>query len=215
LLVVIAILTALIAILIPALSSMRQQGFKAHTNATLGALRMGLAQYFNQFTMYPPSSGPANRGDQMLGQGLQGPSGTGFRMRPGGSAMGGGTLYGPYGPTDVKAYTGGGFIDGWGNPILYYRSTKAQSPTTASSVTAIFGTGAASDDAATYLFNSNDCKSVSSTSTPPTSASPFFPLIGASDNTITGPVSGAASYILISAGPDGKFFTATNVVATK
>lgn len=132
----------------------------------------------------------------MLGTAL----GKSFSTTPNASAMGRGTVYGPYGPTDPKSFNGSAFIDAWGHPILYYRATL---PTPAT-VTAIFGT-----DNKCY-FKSADCPG-----NPTAAPASFFTLLGASANANPGPVTGSSSYLLISGGVDETYFTADDLVVSK
>jgi type II secretory pathway pseudopilin PulG len=208
LMVVIAIIVALLAIIIPSMHVVRRNAANAATSATLGAIRMGLTQYFAQFNMYPPSAGG---GDHMLAVGLQGSTGKGFSLTPNAAAMGKGTVYGPYGPTDPKAYNGTAFIDAFNNEppntIHYYRSTRSGKPDPAlPAVTKVFGTG----NPPNYYFDHKDC-----TGDPTSAPARFFSQIGTSDNNASGPVNGSSSYLLISAGYDGVFFNADDIVATK
>jgi prepilin-type N-terminal cleavage/methylation domain-containing protein len=237
LLIVVAVIAALIAILVPTLAHVHRNADKAVAAAELGAIQTGLQNYFVEFNMYPPSNSsggyggiPVNRGSVMLAQGLlgfldfnadgagpsNGDSAFGFRTRQ--STMGG-QVYGPYVPPDPKIIKGSGstrfFIDPWENEILYYRSTRAAGsmPTTGLlAVSLIFPTNAGINN---FYFNSGDCLGVAG-ATPPIVPSPFFTLIsGGNSNTVAGPVTGSASFLLISAGPDGKYFTADDMVVGK
>ena len=214
LLVVVAIIVTLIAILIPSLWKMYDVANKGKATALLGAIRTGLEQYYNDFHMYPPSSG-GSRGSVMLAQGLMGPGGNpafGFHMQTVGVGMGGGAtgqIYGPYVPPDPNSFKAAArlFVDPWGNEVLYYRSTQAGGPA-ASPPTSIFAAGGTN-----AYFNANDC---ASTAAAPTTTSPFFTLIsGSNTNAFSGAVTGATGYLLISAGPDQKFFTGDDIVAGK
>jgi type II secretory pathway pseudopilin PulG len=212
LLVVVAIIVALIGILIPSLWRMHDVATKGKASALLGAIQTGLTQYYSDFNMYPPS---ANRG---LGLGLMGPGGDppyGFRTRVASAAMGGGgRVYGPYVPPDPDTFKASGspryFVDPWGKEVLYYRSTQAAGATTPLP-TVIFAAGGTS-----AYFNTNDCSAVSGAGAPASGTAQFFALISAgSSNTVSGAVTGGTSFLLISAGPDEKYFTGDDVVAGK
>jgi prepilin-type N-terminal cleavage/methylation domain-containing protein len=243
LLIVVAIIAALIAILVPGLSAIRRQANKAAAVGQLSALRTGLDQYFADFNMYPPSTLTANfgtitpqHGSSMLAEGLLGylpgnidgggtsvgdPNDMGFRTNRNAAAMGG-RLYGPYAPSDPKNFSGKAFVDPWQNEVLYYRSTQAASglPPTTAPTGNIFGT-------ANSYFISTDCASSTASDTgstanpPPSALNPkgtlsFYSLIGGSNSaSIGGPVSGSSSYLLISAGSDEIYFTADDVVVSK
>jgi prepilin-type N-terminal cleavage/methylation domain-containing protein len=197
------------------------------------------------FPVVAPSPGIlAGHGDQMLAEALMGylpgsadGAGTdfgdgefGFRTKKVVNAlMGRGEIKGPYASPDAKMYDGTNhcFVDGFNPPpppqsevhgILYYCSTRATPDPTLPHVTNIFGTGAAN----TYYFNSADCsavsiKTTSTTSTAdPSAAKPgFFASIGATSNTVFADVVGANSFLLISAGPDGVYFTKDDIVLSK
>ena len=231
-LVAVGIIILLLAILVPALSRVHASALKTVAMAQLGALQAGLQQYYTDFNTYPPSAPayggiPANRGSVMLAQGLMGfldfnadgagPSNNdpafGFRTQRN-AAMGGGRVYGPYATADAKIYkinsaTDQTFVDPWDHEILYYCSTRAPVPAQ------IFGGGGTSS-----YFNAGDCSATSGAASPNAAPAAFFSLItnGAS-NTVTsfgtGAVTGASSYLLISAGYDGKYFTADDLVVGK
>jgi type II secretory pathway pseudopilin PulG len=271
LLIVVAVIAVLISILIPAMGKIHERARAAQTTATLAALQSGLERYFNDFNMYPPSnidSTPTyggltrNRGSVMVAQGLvgyldsvsngdgAGPSygdpAYGFRTRKVPTAMGGGTIYGPYVAPDAKTLKAVGvdqyFVDGWSeqittggtsywnHEILYFRSTRAPGadPVKLQAVgpTAvpgnIFGTGTitSSND---YYFDTSDCaaekddakgQSIPSPTAKTTTAG-FFAQLGATDNTTFTNVLGAKSFLLISAGPDGKYFTNDDIILSK
>jgi prepilin-type N-terminal cleavage/methylation domain-containing protein len=159
--------------------------------------------------------------------------------------MGGGRIFGPYASSDPQSYKVGYvgntdvhnptdqyFVDSWSaeirdpmkhyfsHEILYYRSTRSGPGAPTTPVTQIFGTGPDNN----YFFDTNDnAQAVDSTASPirlipsPLMASPrFFSLLSAgSSNTVSGIVTGSDSYILISAGVDGVFFTADDIVVSK
>jgi prepilin-type N-terminal cleavage/methylation domain-containing protein len=211
LLVVVAIIVLLIGILLPSIWKMHEVGYKGKASALLGAIQTGLQQYYNDFNIYPPSSG-GSRGSVMLGLGLMGPGGDpafGFRTRVANAAMGGGgRVYGPYAQPDPDSFKASGryFVDPWGHEVLYYRSTQIPAPTS------IFATGGTN-----AYFNASDCSAVSGAGSPMTGTAQFFALIsGGNANTpISGAVTGATGFLLISAGPDEKYFTGDDIVAGK
>jgi prepilin-type N-terminal cleavage/methylation domain-containing protein len=139
----------------------------------------------------------------------------GFRKVTGGK----GRVYGPYvntAGTNLNTTTGTSgsikvyspervtFIDAYGNDILYYRAAS-----NLTGVTKLFGTSAS-------IFNSTDNTDSSDVVKDPTSPMApvkFFKAMGTDSNTagLAG-ASGRDSYILISGGKDGKFFTDDDVV---
>jgi hypothetical protein len=153
----------------------------------------------------------------------------GFRTRAVRTLVGGGKVYGPYvtaDPKQIKQSTVNAlpndqsFIDPWGHEILYYRSTRspqaAPPGTTYPPATSIFGS------LPNCIFVNNDC---SMCATPPAGRPPptmnpdpnstgaaFFKLLGAPQSsagtfTVSSSMLGADSFILISAGDDGVYFT--------
>jgi hypothetical protein len=242
--VIMGIILVLIGILVPTMRQVRQAGEKARTLASMGAIQTGLAQYYSDFRMYPPSGGAyggvaGGRGAAMLAQGLMGylDSGAdgagpangdptyGFRIRKPNAAMGGGgQVFGPYVSADWNTFQGSGttryFVDSWGNELLYYRSTRAAVGAPTAAPTQVFGSGGGTN--ANYYFDSGDCASTktpwSSAGSPTGAPAGFFVLIGASSNSLSstsGAVTGADSYLLISAGLDERYFTADDIVVGK
>jgi type II secretory pathway pseudopilin PulG len=241
LLVVVTIIVALLAILIPSITHMKKQALKAGSNVQLSNLRTGLAQYYNDFNVYPPSTGAfgpiaAEHGASRLAQGLLGylpgnidgagsglgansdATDFGFRINKNAVTMGmGGKIYGPYASTDPKDFKpspagSAAFIDQWENDIIYYRSNYA-GPNTPRPTGTIFG-------ASNSYFNNTDCRasvtSRGSAANPPTSPGPFFTLIASSNSHgIQGPIMGSSDFLLISAGPDELYFTADDIVVSK
>jgi hypothetical protein len=202
-----------------------------------------LAQYYQDFNRYPVSSSvpqpfpqiAVGRGGALLAQGLvgyleqdSGPTladgGTtnGFRVTPTAAAMGG-KVFGPYVALDPKQYkiwspVDQYFIDPWGKEILYYKSNFAVvRPAMQGKVTRIFKEASMpAGDAA--FFDPADCSKApdASNNPDPTTASPaFFQLLGSDNNTVKGTVTGADSYLLISAGPDMVYFTKDDIVSGK
>jgi prepilin-type N-terminal cleavage/methylation domain-containing protein len=243
LLIVAAIIAALLAIMVPAIGGIHVKAAQTQTTAILGSIQTGLQQYYSEFNMYPPSGPayggiPANRGSVMLAQGLLGFLGGGadgagpdtgdptygFRTKRMGAGMGGvgGQIYGPYVPTDSKTLKGASptmyFVDAWGGEILYYRSTRSVASASAAPVKKIFGTGGGND----YYFDYADCSGVAGASGPGSGTAKFFGQLGSTNkpnpndlSNASATVMGAASYLLISAGTDGKYFTDDDIVGTK
>jgi prepilin-type N-terminal cleavage/methylation domain-containing protein len=155
----------------------------------------------------------------------------------------GGKVYGPYASTDpkqLKVINNGDrqyYVDPWGKEILYYRSNVvAGSPL---KVTKIFDTAAniASAVAAgtTALFTVDDCSrdfqdqlnptppNLNPTGSTPTSA--IYKALGngpdpasslnpkAITNNVYGTIVGSDSFLLLSAGPDGVYFTTDDIIA--
>jgi prepilin-type N-terminal cleavage/methylation domain-containing protein len=166
----------------------------------------------------------------------------GFRTRKMGkgmSAMGvTAQVYGPYMTPDPKTLKGTGgrsqyFVDAWSeeaksggsynHEILYFRSTRAPGADPAklaaladptASPGKLFGTGAISNQQSDYFFDTADCVSEPDIPIPFTSPTPgFMAKIGA-DVSFTN-VMGARSYLLISSGPDGKYFTNDDIIVSK
>jgi len=232
-LVVVTIIVILIAILVPALGHIQRQAVKTTAVGRLRAIGIGMQQYYSDFNTYPPSNGTLgsisqNHGYQLLAEALLGylpgnvdGAGTtlgdsgdfGFRMTKAGATMGG-RIYGPYAPNDAKTFNGNSFIDPWGHEILYYRSTRFGPPNPAlPAVTQVFGSGAGNN----YYFSTDDNSALANPLSPAAPAS-FYAQLGVTSgpaNNATGMVTGAASYILISAGPDEKYFTADDIVVSK
>ena len=243
LLVVVGIIVLLVAILLPTMKYTRDAARRAATQNTLAMIDTGLQGYFNDFNSYPPSvpsnfnAGTLNRGSVMLAQGLTGyldsssdgagPSNAGdpaygFRVVTGGN----GRIYGPYAnPSTGKAWRANSttdqvLIDGYGNEILYYRSTlavpPAQWPTTPP--TQVFGASnclfiTADNSAAT---NNNGTNSNGGAVADPaaSTASKFWSQIGTTGNSLsTGVVQGRNTYLLVSAGPDGIYFSNDDVLS--
>jgi prepilin-type N-terminal cleavage/methylation domain-containing protein len=176
------------------------------------------------------------------GAGPDNPSGAdpqyGFRTKRAGAGMGGGAggeIRGPYVPPDPKTFQGSGatqyFVDPWGNEILYFRSTRSGASAATTPLTVIFGTIGDTG----YYFDYGDCSSVPNFGAAPSAAlvkppgaptAGFFAKIGAVDlkNVPAKPnslinasyaVMGAGSYLLVSAGSDGKYFTDDDIVVGK
>ena len=161
----------------------------------------------------------ANGPSPSLGDGA-GPSNTGeppygFRTRKNTMGMGG-EIYGPYMQTDPKVLkknstTDQVFIDPWGHEILYFVPQ-------ASTATLVFKDSSSS----TFIFDTTDCDHTydntlqyNNTSSPfnPSGSAKFMTKVnGNSSNTSSGTVKGASTYLLISAGPDGIYFTADDIV---
>lgn len=182
---------------------------------------------------------PAGRGPAMLAEGLMGylqsstvgntdGAGTGisvndphfgFRTRTGGL----GKIYGPYAPDDPKSYrinsdvaanADQSFVDPFGHEILYYRATGIANLPTTTSIFAALGTNALfnSDDDAT-VYNADLTTSLINASA--ASSTPFFQSLGGRTsnalNTGTAPVTGATTFLLISASADGNYFSADDM----
>lgn len=240
LMVVVAIIVALLAILIPAMGHIRKQAARTGVNQQMIALKMGLTQYYTDCSSYYPPSTPGNglnSGASMLAEGLVGfqtgnldgagtgipgmnppdSSELGFRLNKNAAIMGG-KILGPYVVPDGKNFRGTVFIDAWENPIIYYRSRRSLP-----GVTGTVPSGTPVFDAANpnSYFNGTDCTATviaatNSAATPPGTANVFFTLINGSNSPIgSGSVIGSSSYLLISAGPDEKYFTADDIVGSK
>jgi prepilin-type N-terminal cleavage/methylation domain-containing protein len=237
LLVVITIIVLLIAILVPTMYYTKVAARKAATSNTLAAIDTGLQGYYSAFNAFPPSTpgtfgaGTAlTRGSNMLAEGLNGyldygddgagpsnpqaspPDPTyGFRTRKGGL----GAVYGPYVPVTSKLWkvnspTDQVFIDGYGNEILYYRSTGLNT------ATQVFGT--ANNALFVVTDNSTAINADGSTSADPSAAgtTKFFAQIGTGSNALnTGAVAARNSYLLVSAGADGIYFNDDDVVSSR
>lgn len=129
---------------------------------------------------------------------------------------------------------------GISHEILYLRSTRAPGtdPAKLANVDAtkqpgqVFGTGTITSTANDYYFDTADFWAVKDSTGSPISApgganlkklNPpgfFFSQIGANTNTATtttslGVITGASSYLLISAGPDGTYFTIDDLIMSK
>jgi len=161
------------------------------------------------------------------GPSISGDPAFGFRTRQ--SALGG-KIYGPYVANDPKSYkqtiqgVDESFLDPFDQEILYFRSTTflRTAPVT---VTNIFGTAAANAGAGPYsYFVSDDCTQkaladntfVAITTSPSSAPAGFYKSISGGDsNAASGTVMGGTSFLLISAGPDGIYFTADDVVMSK
>ncbi len=183
---------------------------------------------------------PVGRGSALLAEGLMGylPGGLdgagppfpgdpvfGFRTRQ--SAMGG-RIYGPYMSSDPKGYNRFSpgvnefFVDPWGNEILYYRSARPVADPAAPQIKRIFDVVALNGTTDSY-FVKDDCsvRFDGSAQADPTAASLAFfkliyPKVGSTANTFTfGQVTGSDSYLLISAGPNGVYFTADDIALGK
>jgi prepilin-type N-terminal cleavage/methylation domain-containing protein len=154
----------------------------------------------------------------------------GFRTRSGGL----GKIYGPYATDDPKSFlvnktdsstppntTDASFIDTYGHEILYYRATGNGVPPNTTTPTVIFASAGAN-----AIFNSDDdttCMNADKTSPSinATTASPaFFQLLaGRTSNSLaagtgSAPVTGASSFLLISAGPDGTYFSGDDIIVS-
>jgi prepilin-type N-terminal cleavage/methylation domain-containing protein len=141
----------------------------------------------------------------------------GFRTRK--TSMGG-RIYGPYASADPADYSRAKpredefFIDRWGGEILYYHRSTTPSPTK------IFDKIGTNDS---YFISDDNLKKFDGSPLPDPAAAPvdFFKLISNNVNTTTpnaytgGNVAGADSFILISAGPDGVYFTDDDIVVSK
>lgn len=242
LLVVVAIIVLLLGLLLGGLSAAKKSAKKVATQAVLSSLQTGLNSYFSDFNMYPTSSNavaPAyadikvGHGPAMLAEGLMGYLQTGdgagsgvaasdphygFRIRTGGL----GKIYGPYATDDPKSYRINSdiagerdqcFIDSYGHEILYYRATGNMN--SVGPATNIFDTAASNP-----LFVSDDCKYAADGSTIladiATATPEFFKdVFDRKTNLVssgTTPVTGATSFLLLSAGADGTYFTGDDVV---
>ena len=195
----------------------------------------------SQATVQGQAYGLFNRGSQMLAEGLTGylnanfdgagpPNAAdpayGFRTRSGGV----GQVHGPYGPVGgnnwkVTDATHQLYVDIWGNEILYYRAVPGVINNTRRKVQVIFAALQDPSQAPGVDFNgifvSSDNSQASQTngtttqaiSDPAAAPAEFFKLLGDSSNTFNGgTVLGRESYLLVSAGPDGKYFTADDIV---
>ena len=239
LLVVISIIAILIAILVPAVISAQRQAYISATMGDMHTISTGLQAYHSDFNMYPQSGvvststaygGTIAQGKayEVLAEALLGylPGKYDGAPRNGTGNTGGSlsqtkgfrvgvsnTVYGPYldiGANNIVAYKapdeyfiGDGFPPSAGsqpNPILYF------SANTSPSSTAVF-----SSTAGAGIFNSADDNAAPGYSTP---GAAFLPLIGANaSNTTTGStITGSQNYLLVSAGPDGTFFTGDDIV---
>jgi type II secretory pathway pseudopilin PulG len=270
LMLVIGVILVLLSIILPTMSHMKKAATKTAARAQLDALRQGLASYFQDFGMYPPSSPivpgttstlvypnaiKAGRGSEMLAEGLIGyldsnfdgggapldgvvgqVSTNGFRINKNAAAMGG-KIYGPYASVDPKQLKVSPltnqqyFIDPWGNEILYFRS-NAPVPIPNVKVTKIFDTTAniakASTTGTIAYFAVEDCSKdwqngsigPNLNSNPPAASSAFYstlgngpdPAVKTATNNVYGPINGGDSFLLISAGPDGIYFNADDIV---
>jgi prepilin-type N-terminal cleavage/methylation domain-containing protein len=164
----------------------------------------------------------------------------GFRTKKAGagmSAMGRvAEVKGPYMTANAKTLKVNGkdqyFVDGWSETIrigsqdvwnreiLYFRSTRAVADAPTTIPTKIFGTGPLSPTN-DYYFDTADCAAEMDTTkgdpipSPLTATAGFFVQIGADNNTTPANVKGASNYLLISAGPDGKYFTNDDIIYSK
>jgi prepilin-type N-terminal cleavage/methylation domain-containing protein len=158
----------------------------------------------------------------------------GFRTKGTGTAALG-KIYGPYADTSPKVLLSNNppgstpaptlpdsdrsFIDAYGNEILYYRSTRSGNETTGlPAVTTVFGSGAAND----YYFRDDDNSLkpdlVNGRTSPVAAGADFFKALGAKANNISGSsanVTGAHSYLLMTAGPDGTVFNSDDLLYSR
>jgi prepilin-type N-terminal cleavage/methylation domain-containing protein len=158
----------------------------------------------------------------------------GFRTKGTGTAALG-KIYGPYADTSPKVLisnnpTGStptptlpdsdrSFIDAYGNEILYYRSTRAANEVTGlPAVTTVFGSGVTND----YYFRDDDNSFkpdlVTSRTSPAVAGAAFFKALGATSNNIAGSsanVTGAHSYLLMTAGPDGTAYNSDDLLYSR
>jgi prepilin-type N-terminal cleavage/methylation domain-containing protein len=217
----------------------------ANTFAAIDAGLQGYYADFNNYPSSTPGAFGSGtflpRGSNMLAEGLAGyldfgddgagPTNSdptyGFRTRKGGM----GKVYGPYMQITPKLWrvnnpnangslvpppTDQVLIDGYGNEVLYYRSTRL---TTA---TQVFGTAANAlfvvTDNSTAL-NSNGSVPAGTGVTDPSVATlpqKFWTQIGTTSNQLnTGVVAGRNSYLLVSAGPDGVYFNDDDLVPSR
>ncbi len=239
LLVVILIIVLLIAIILPSSRYIKEAARNAATSHTMSAMGMGLEAYNNQFNVYPDSapktSGTAlSTGSQMVAQGLMGfldyaedgagPSNSdpalGFRITTGGR----GKIHGPFVSDDPKYYkaahtAGFAFYDGWGKPILYYKSTRKTDP----AIDNVFGTNAnalfvKSDNlAGKDILDYSIGKAVAATlaGDPALATGKFWKKVGTTSNAVSGSIPSRDSYLLISAGKDGFYFNDDDVVSSR
>jgi type II secretory pathway pseudopilin PulG len=191
----------------------------AYGNMGVGRGPAMLAQGLMGYLPYGADGAGSNQGSYALVPPAGEPA-YGFRTR---NPQMGGDVKGPFIAQDPKSYrvnaagTDEVFIDPWGNEVLYFRSNRALSTASAAAVTKIFDLAANNDS----LFAADDCnKTYAGASLPDVTAAPaeFFKLITpAASNTYSGGgiITGADSYLLISAGPDGTYFTADDLVVAK
>ncbi len=179
------------------------------------------------------------RGSALLAEGLMGylpavydgagPSMTGdptygFRMHGTGTNASG-KIYGPYGPEDPKYFvdnnpavpnTDRSFVDVFGHEILYFRSTRSGGEMTGMPpVTQVFGTNTAANNYYFYTNANSLSADLTTTRTDPSTSPAFLKLLGAPSNSIGGVaanVVGHDTFLLVSAGPDGVYFTADDIV---
>lgn len=190
-------------------------------------LAQGLVGYLDYLDDGAGPSNPAN-----IPQSADGTYG--FRTRKGGM----GKVYGPYMQITPKLWrvnnpnangslvpppTDQVIIDGYGNEVLYYRSTK--SPT----ATHVFGAASNPLTASDALFvvtdnstalNSNGSVPTGGVADPSSPAvagfAKFWTQIGTTSNMLnTGVVAGRNSYLLVSAGPDGVYFNNDDLVPSR
>jgi len=151
-----------------------------------------------------------------------------------------GRVYGPYMSADTKHYrttsnTDQSFIDPFGNEILYYRAVSVSDPMP----DPMYVFGSATNNNSYFIADDNtricDAKGTVTTISGPnalslTLSAGFFESLGIYNNVINNTTDpspsnhethspaallGRDSYLLVSAGPDGKYFTKDDIVATK
>ncbi|MCL2645994.1 MAG: prepilin-type N-terminal cleavage/methylation domain-containing protein [Phycisphaerales bacterium] len=147
----------------------------------------------------------------------------GFRV----GRQGSGRIYGPYMPSDSQNYrvnldkpgntNDQSFIDIFGNEILYYCAAKITDPRRVFVQTADNYSYFVSDDNAA-IKNANG--SIPNNKPETQSNADFFQLLGVSgnsfnDSNLPATLLGRDSYLLISAGCNGTYFTKDNLVAAK
>jgi hypothetical protein len=136
----------------------------------------------------------------------------------------GGQVYGPFVSSDTKGYRANpgisppdwSFGDPWEHEILYFRSSRVQ-PSATGIDTVFLPVGQA--DINKTFFRSDDCsKDIANGPLDDPSTKPVFlkMIYAAGTNAYSGGnVQGSDSYLLISAGPDGQYYTADDIIESK
>ncbi len=108
------------------------------------------------------------------------------------------------------------FIDPWGGEILYYRGVPQhpESATAAAALT-IFDVPA-NINTCLFLKTDNTVTAVGGSIPDPSGFPVFLKLLGSSSaNNVSGAISGEDNFLLVSAGPDGVYFSADDIVDSK
>jgi len=223
-LVVVVVIALLLTLVVGGLFKARQRAERSVAQQELNAVAALLENYYNDLHAYPDSTpaGIITSGSVALAEGLVGwqpfaedgagvangdPTDYGFRLQPGGR----GRIFGPYLLPTGKNYDPVRHVvlDHWGNPILYYRAVPATTGRVTRSVTRVFGT------TADGVFVAGDNTAAGN----PAVSAAFLSLVGDANgnNTIDAGemIANRDAYLLVSAGPDGVYFTADDLINTK